>query len=42
MFVALGFESVIVTVSWPPDTVREAEAVTLEFVVRLLSPVRFA
>ena len=42
MFVALVLFSVIVTVSVPLETVREAERVTLEFVVRLLSPVRFA
>ena len=42
MFVALPFASVIVTVSCPAEIVREADAVTLEFVARLLRPVKFA
>lgn len=42
MFVELVLVKVMVAVSCPEATVREAEAVTLEFEVRLFNPVRLA
>ena len=42
MFVALPLLSVMLTVCWSPETVREADAVTFGFDASALSPVKFA